>query len=305
MPRGRCGALVLVLLAMLFQPAPASAWGFAAHRFIMRKAVDLLPAGIAPFFERHRDEVVLRVVDPDLWRNVGWEDDPNHFVNFGAPELGAYPFAAMPREYGAALEKFGPATLKRLGTLPWREAEAFGNLRRAFEGFRRSAPYGSDAVLFAAVASHYMQDAHQPLHATNNYDGQLTGQRGVHARFERDLVEKFEARLNVAPAPPRALASARDAAFDALLASHQLVDTLLRADREAIGDRDVYDDTYFEAFFSKVKPLLEARLAASITATASVILSAWEQAGKPALDHASEEPRPVQRVQRAQPQQAR
>jgi len=33
----------------------------------------------------------------------------------------------------------------------------------------------------------------------------------------------------------------------------------------------------------KVKPLLEERLSAAITATASVIVSAWEQAGRPSL----------------------
>jgi hypothetical protein len=299
MPRCRCGALVAALVAALLLPSPAWAWGFAAHRFIMRRAIDLLPDDIKPFFVQHRDELVIRVVDPDLWRNVGWEDDPNHFVNLGVPEFGPYPFAGLPRDYGAALEKFGEAAMKRHGTLPWRAAEEFGNLRRGFEAFAKGNAYGgSDTVLFAAVAAHYMQDAHQPLHASNNYDGQLTGQQGLHSRFERDLIEKFEPRLLVVPAPPRAFASARDAAFDALLASNQLVDRVLRADKEAIGSRDAYDDLYFEAFFGKMKPLLEERLAAAITATASVIVSAWEQAGRPALKDAA--PRPVQKVQRAQ-----
>ena len=44
--------------------------------------------------------------------------------------------------------------------------------------------------------------------------------------------------------------------------------------------------------------VLEERLAAAITATASVIVSAWEQAGRPALKDAA--PRPVEKVQRAQ-----
>ena len=220
------------------------------------------------------------------------------FVNFGAPELGPYPFTAFPRELGAALEKYGAAALKRLGMLPWRAAEEFGNLRRAFEGFKRGGSYGTtDAVLFAAVASHYVQDAHQPLHASNNYDGQLTGQAGLHARFERDLFERFEARLTVTPGPPRSISSARDAAFDALLASHQLVDTLTRADREALGSREAYDDAYFEAFFQKIRPTLEERLASAITATASLISSAWEQAGKP--DVKNGEPRPVQKAPKA------
>jgi hypothetical protein len=272
-----------VLVASLV-PASASAWGFTAHRYIMSRAIDLLPPDLKPFFEQHRDEIVIRVIDPDLWRNEGWEDDPNHFMNFGAKELGAYPFTELPREYGAALEKFGAATLKRDGLLPWRAAEEFGNLRRGFEGFARGgANAPGDVIVYAAIASHYIQDAHQPLHASNNYDGQLTRNTGVHARFERDLIERFQSRLTVSPARPSPVRNMRDAAFDALLASYQLVDPILQADTEAIAGKDTYDDDYFEKFFAKVRPVLEKRLADSITATAAAIMGAWEQAGRPAL----------------------
>src|SRR6266571_2992238 len=244
----RKGSIAAVaLLAVSLVPSSASAWGFAAHRYIMGRAIDLLPSELKPFFDRYRDEIVASAVDPDLWRNAGWEDDPNHFVNFGMKELGPYPFAELPREYGAALEKFGQGMLARIGRLPWREAEEFGNLRRGFEGFTREGQYApSDVVLFAAVASHYIQDAHQPFHASNNYDGQLTGNTGIHARFERDLVERFQSRLTVTPAAPSGMRQARDAAFTALLSAYQLVDPILKADTEAIAGKDVYGDEYFE-----------------------------------------------------------
>jgi hypothetical protein len=294
----RKGSVVAVaLLAASLVPSSASAWGFAAHRYIMGRAIDLLPAELKPFFERYRDEIVVRAVDPDQWRTVGWEDDPNHFVDFGMKELGPYPFDELPREYGAALEKFGQALLARIGRLPWREAEEFGNLRRGFEGFAREGQYApNDVVLFAAVASHYVQDAHQPFHATNNYDGQLTGNGGIHARFERDLFERFQSKLIVNPAPPTPIRNARDAAFDALLASYTLVDAILKADSEAIAGRDVYDDEYYQNFFVRVRPVLERRLADSITATAGVIIGAWEQAGRPVLR--LEGARPVQKVKK-------
>src|SRR5215475_1112825 len=269
-----------ILLAILFSPGSAFAWGFAGHRLIMRHAIELLPPELKPFFEKYQEEMVVRVVDPDTWRSVGWEDDPNHFVDFGAKEYGPYPFQALPREYGAALEKFGETTLKRNGLLPWREAEEFGNLRRTFEEFKRESPYtNSNVVLFAAVASHYIQDAHQPFHATENFDGQQTGNDGIHNRFERDLIERYQSRLMLTPAPVKMIGSARDAAFDALLASHLLVDPILKADKDALGSGDTYNDAYFDKFFGAVKPLLEQQLSAAITATASVIVSAWEQAG--------------------------
>src|SRR5919204_2488368 len=150
------------LLAAFACPSPCYAWGVSAHRYIMRRAIELLPPSIKPFFDANRDELVVRILDPDLWRIAGWEDDPNHFVDFGVKEYGEYPFKELPREYGAAIEKFGMATLKRNGLLPWREAEEFGNLRRALERLGRGSDFAAtDVVLFAAVASHYMEDATQ------------------------------------------------------------------------------------------------------------------------------------------------
>src|SRR5436190_1987806 len=119
-------------VAFVLHASPGFAWGFAAHRLIMARAIASLPAELKPFFVRHQDEMLLRVTDPDVWRKAGWDDGPNHFVNFGVSEYGTYPFAALPREYGAAIEKFGTETVQKNGLLPWRAAEEFGNLRRAF-----------------------------------------------------------------------------------------------------------------------------------------------------------------------------
>jgi len=265
-------------------PTEAFAWGAAAHRFIMRRAIDLLPAEMKPFFEHYREELVLRVIDPDLWRTAGFDEDANHFLDFGVAEYGAYPFAALPRDYDAAIEKFGLATVKRNGLLPWREADMFGQLRRAFESLgRREGQAPGNVVLFAAAAAHYIQDAHQPLHASNNYDGQLTGQRGLHARFESDLFERFESKLTIEPAAPMPMMHPRDVAFDILLESFRLVPGLLDADKKAIEGKDTYDDQYFEKLLVGVKPMLEQRLRASITQTASLMIGAWTAAGKPML----------------------
>ena len=135
----------------------------------------------------------------------------------------------------------------------------------------------------SGATAHYIQDATQPLHASVNYDGVATDQRGVHTRFEAVLIERFESRLTITPGPLKAVTSPKDLAFDTLLASFQKVDALLKADKDAIGAKDTYDDAYFEAFFARVKPIVDAQLSIAVNLTASLITSAWEQAGKPNL----------------------
>jgi len=293
----RRASLAAACLLVSLTASPAYAWGAVAHRYIARRAIDLLPAEIQPFFVHFRDEMVLRANDPDLWRLVFEDEAPNHQIDLGVDAYGAYPFTVLPRSFDEAVEKFGIATVRRNGTLPWRVVEEFGNLRRVMEGMKRNVPYGDgNVVLYAAALGHYIQDGHQPLHVHNNYDGQLTGQTGLHSRFESELFERFETRLTIDPAPAKAFTNARAFIFDAALAANQLVPRILQADKEAIAGKDTYDAEYFEAFLTKIRPVLEQQLAASITGSASAIVSAWEQAGKPELKLAG--PRSVQKVRK-------
>jgi hypothetical protein len=272
-----------LLLTLLLVPSTADAWGFEAHKFIVSRAIDLLPAPIRPFFEANRTFVVERAIDPDLWRNAGFtEEPPNHFLDMDA--YGPYPFKDLPRDYDAALKKHGPDTLIRNGLLPWRTAEIAGRLIRGFEALHKNGQYArSDITYFSAVIGHYVADAHVPLHAVLNYNGQLTGQTGIHNRFEDDLFVRYQKQLTLNPGPLKSIHNERDFIFDTLLDSSQLVPAVLAADSAAIAKRDVYDEAYYEAFFVKARPILEKRMSDSIAAVASVIASAWEQAGRPAL----------------------
>lgn len=290
MRRATIGLLVVLLLA----PSTAGAWGFDTHKFIMSRAIDLLPDAIRPFFEANRAVIVERSIDPDLWRNAGFADEsPRHYVDMD--NYGAYPFTALPRDYDAALKKFGPDQLARNGLLPWRVPEIAGRLIRGFEGLQKGAPYArNDVMYFSSIIGHYVADAHVPLHSVENHNGQFSGQTGIHYRFEEELVQRYQKQLTIAPGPLKHITNERDFIFDALLESTKLVPGVLAADKEAIGNRDLYDDQYFDAFLVKARPILEKRLNDAITGVASVITSAWEQAGKPALP-ANPPPRAPQR----------
>jgi hypothetical protein len=278
--------LPLIAVAWLAWPCDAQAWGFEAHKFIMERAIALLPPELQAMFEAGRSTLVERSIDPDTWQNAGFDEleSPNHFLDIDWEGYGPYPFKELPRDYTAAIEKFGKQRVDANGTLPWRAEEMYGNLRRAFEAYGRRGAFGrNDILFFSAWLTHYVSDAHVPLHAVVNYDGQLTGQQGVHARFESFMFERYRAQLTLAPKPMAPIRNPRDFIFDTVLAGSQLAPAVLKSDLEAIGSRDIYDDAYYEAFFKANRAVLERRLEDSISAAAAMIAGAWESAGRPAL----------------------
>jgi len=276
---------LLILLLLVAVPAPAHAWGFAAHHFIMDRAIALLPPELRPLFEANRTMVVERAVDPDTWRTAGFgEEPPNHFLDVDWEGYGKYPFAGLPRSYDEAVAKFGKDRVTQNGTLPWRTEEIYGNLQRAFEAYGRGNAYGEfDIPFFGAVLAHYISDAHVPLHGVTNYDGQLTGQNGVHNRWEAIVFERYRDRLTIAPKTIAPIRNPRDFVFERVLEDTQLVPALLKSDLDAIGTRDIYDDAYYEAFFEANRGVMEDRLNRSIAAVAALIAGAWDAAGKPAV----------------------
>jgi hypothetical protein len=272
--------LGLVLVAIVGAPVPASAWGLEVHKFIMARAIPLLPPEIRPFFQKYQASIVEHAIDPDLWRTVGWlEEPPRHFVDLDA--YGPYPFKELPHAYDDAVKRYGVEFVQKNGTLPWRSEEIYKKLA---EAFTQTTPYARENIkLFSAVLAHYAADAHVPFHAALNYDGQLTGQWGIHSRFESELFERYQSTIRLSPKLPASIGNPREFIFETLTTGFPLVQPILDADKAAVEGREFYDDTYFEQFFGKVKPILETRLSDSIGDVAGMITAAWIEAGRPAL----------------------
>lgn len=293
----------LALVFLLSLPATSLAWGFEAHKFIADRMIELLPPELKPLFEARRTFIVERAIDPDLWRTVGWEEEPpNHFLDMDHEAFGPYPFNGLPRDYTDAVQKFGRQFIHTQGLLPWRTSEFYGRLQREFESLnRKPAPgYASDnIVLFAAVIAHYVSDGHVPLHSVINYNGQLSGQEGLHSRWESELFERNRATLKIAPPPVKPVTVPREAMFEILLASNRATANVLESDLKAAAGREFYDDDYFAAFAAGTLPTLERRLNEAISSVASFIVGAWEAAGKPAVP--KDAPRTPRRIRRPTP----
>ena len=294
----RCAAILLA--ALLAVPSPAAAWGFEAHKFIVDRMIALLPAELRPLFEKRRAFIVERAIDPDLWRNVGWEQEShNHFLDLDHEAFGPYPFEGLPRDYADAVQKFGREFIESQGLLPWRTAEFYGRLQREFAALKQPPAPGytlDNIALYSAVLAHYVSDGHVPLHAVINHDGQLTGQQGLHSRWETELFERNQSKLKIAPPTMKPITNPRNFMFTTLLASNRAAANVVESDKIAAAGREFYDEAYFEAFAKGTLPTLERRLNDSIAAVVAAITGAWEQAGKPAVPVAMPQtPRAIRR----------
>ncbi len=282
-------AAVLAAVIVMLAPVPLHGWGFDVHRFLTRRALDGLPAELKPFFAAQRDFIAEHSVDPDLWRVVGLkgdrgDEDPNHFLDIDGLD-DAPPFRNVPREWPAFVAKYGAERANRAGRVPWRAEEIHGLLVSRFREVGKGSPgYAADnARYLSAVLAHYVEDAHQPFHAIANYDGQLTNQRGVHARFETELVMRSLDTLTLAPVAIRPIAEFRAFMFETVIDSAGLAAEVLDADRKATEGLEFYDDAYYAAFLRGARRVLERRLSEAASGVASAIVSAWTDAGKPAL----------------------
>lgn len=277
-------------VSLLALQAGVAAWGMEVHRFITKRAIEGLPAEVKPFFMARADFIVEHSVDPDLWRvadlSSQWgNEDPNHFLDFdGFGE--AAPFSGVPRDWKAVVQKYGAELANKNGRLPWRAEEMFNKLVATFTDMGKNpAGYAADNARYqAAVLAHYIEDAHVPFHAVTDYDGQATNQRGIHSRFETELVMRNKATLALTPVVISPVPDIKTFIFDTLIADQPHVKTILDADKKATDGREFYDDAYFTDFAKNgALTVAQERISRAASSVASVWIAAWEKAGKPKL----------------------
>jgi len=297
--------LALVVTAGVPDEAPAATsptWGWTAHEMLTELAVDALPVALRPLYDPHRAFVARHSLDPDRWRQEDADpatlcepargasalegpESPRHFID--ADAIARWPFRDVPRSFEAYRELAGDR-LEVWGTAPWAVAAYTRRLARGFEE-------GTDLrsiLCHSAALAHYVQDLSQPLHLTENYNGQLSGQEGVHFRFESDLVDAYAAALRVR-LPGRALqARLLDdplaAAFEMLVRGYPDADDVLRDDLEALAAAPLEEDergadslAYLRELWARSEDLLLDRLADGAEMTASYWTTAWVAAGRP------------------------
>ncbi len=201
----------------------------------------------------------------------------------------------MPRKWNDAVEKFTEDTLLAYGIVPWHIQTVYNRLVKAFEN------HDVDYILKnSADLGHYVSDAHVPLHTTENYNGQLTGQKGIHAFWESRLPELFADDYDYLVGSATYRYSVLDVAWNAVEWSFNALDSVLDFDKilsaeyeqdkqysyEKRGQKTIKQKSaeFSTAYHVMLDGMVERRLRLSIKTVGDLWYSAWVDAGQPVLE---------------------
>jgi hypothetical protein len=272
-----CLRAAIALFVALATPALAAAWGTNSVRLIANKGVDTLPAEIQPFFEANRDFIVKHSADPFDWLDkTPAAEHPNHILLL--ERYGKFPYGALPRDYKAAVTKFGKAKVQAGGVLPWQIGVYSEKLTAAMR-----AGNWEQTKLMAAYLAAYVAEAHDPFNTTLNFDGSLSSQPGVNTRFNSSLVDRYSHFFPLRPNDALFIDDPTDHAFEDCLASHAWLENILLADRDAHAGSATFDDAYYDRFYDRAGAVVIRQLTDAATDVGSYWLTAWINAGRPAL----------------------
>jgi len=267
-------------------------WGFYAHQQINRLAVFTLPAEMMPFFKTNITFLVDNAVNPDKRRYAVPGEAPRHFI-----DLDAYAdtsIVTLPRFYKDAAELYGDDTLAKHGLVPWQIQLTKYQLTEAFRqrDVRR-------ILRVAADLGHYIADANVPLHTTRNYNGQLTGQQGIHGFWESRLPELYSMNYDFLVGPAEYVYSPQKAAWQAVFNAHAALDSVLIFERELTGqfgetrkygfeERNgitvkVYSEEFSRVYHERLRGQVERQMRASVKMVGDFWYTAWVDAGQPDL----------------------
>ena len=156
-------------------------WGARGHEIVAREGSLISEHS---FWSRNAEAMALLTNVPDrYWKSgeTGKVETPTHWFEpdgyFESPEQ----FHLFPHSYQRAVETYDEETVDKRGTAVWRIVQFYDESLMALK--KRDFPR---ALQMAGVMSHYIGDLSQPLHVTENYDGQMTGDSGIHKFFETD-----------------------------------------------------------------------------------------------------------------------
>jgi hypothetical protein len=227
-----------------------------------------------PFFETWADLLAAHASDADYRKSSDPTEGPKHYIDIDnyAEFIST---GTIPQNYDSLVAKHGLTFVIAQGTLPWAILNTTDSLQAAFA--RNDM---NKAMLFAADLGHYIADAHMPLHITKNFNGQYSGQNGVHSRYETNLIGQFQNQIIYDGDSLKYIDNLPDYIFNMLYDNYFYVDSVLYADAAAktFAGNNV-DGVYYNKLWEISKNYTIDLFKKASYKLACVIYTAWINAG--------------------------
>lgn len=298
--------VLLLILPFLFgngeEKVSSKRWGFFGHKRINRIATFTLPPEMFGFYKEHLEYLTEHAVDPDKRRYAVDGEAQKHYIDIDHyVHGGENPFDIVPRRWKDAVEKFSEDTLQAYGIVPWNIGWMKYKLQKAFE------EKNVDLILkYSADIGHYIGDAHVPLHTTENYNGQMTNQKGIHGLWESRLVEINYENYDYFVGKAKYLKNLDDHIWKAIEGSHYALDSVFRFEKELTAEMapdkkysfeqrgnttiSVYSYEFSQEYHKRLNNMVERRLRAAIATVGHIWYTAWVDAGQPDLSQLQNTP---------------
>jgi hypothetical protein len=216
--------------------------------------------------------------DADYRKDTDPTEGMKHYLDIdNYPEFIAS--GTIPQTLDSAIALHGIAFVEGNGILPWATVRTFDSLRNCMQRLDFTK-----AQIFAADLGHYVADGHIPLHITKNYNGQLTGNTGIHSRYESTMINARIGEIVYSGEDATEITNVNQYIFDYLYANFIYCDSVIAADNYAKSQSSTYSSAvYKNALWAKSKSFTIPLFEKGAHALAALIYTAWLQAGSPSL----------------------
>ncbi len=285
--------ILFTLLITLFSRMLFS-WGFHAHKRIIQMAIFTLPQEMILFYKSNMLQLEEASVQPDIRRYVMEEEGPRHYIDIDV--YGDSAVFTFPREWSAAQEVYSRDTLLANGIIPWAIRWTKRELTTAFKQGN-----GAAILRYSADIGHYIADAHVPLHTTHNYNGQFTGQEGIHRLWETRIPEIESEDYTFWVGNATYIANSKDRIWEVIESSHLKVDSVLQIEKQLSEsfsedrkyayrktgktEKRDYTEAYAKAYASLLNGMVERQMQASVKLIGDFWFTCWVDAGQPDISH--------------------
>ncbi len=251
-------------------PSVVWAWGATGHKIINRNAVIHLPASMKQFIDLQAF-FELHASDADNRKNTDPTEGDKHFI-----DIDTYPnFQNKILSYDSLKTIYGVSSVTTIGTLPWVTVTTLDSLTAQL---RRSDT--TKAFLTASDLGHYIGDGHQPLHLTKNYDGGLTGNSGIHSRYETSMLGAYQSSIIVVKDSVRYVTNPLAYVFRYVDFANVFVDSIMIADTQSKAIASSTSSTlYLSSMWARAGAYTTQLIQSATVDLASFWYTAWVNAG--------------------------